>query len=148
MHLYWMNFLPLEWLIRATSGCTVVERKVKLTQWNGWTRLRNLSTMHSLDHPMRAWSAHATDIETLFMRTRGRWHYTVASLVSWQAIRCGRITVKQSIRELHQWLKSRMIWAVMIGWMRCLMLYGRSLKHNQRILLHRRCQSFLTCLKL
>jgi hypothetical protein len=33
-------------------------------------------------------------------------------------MRCGHITVRQSIRELHQWLKKRMIGAVTIGWMR------------------------------
>jgi hypothetical protein len=30
-----MNILPLEWLIRAVGGCTVVGRKVGLTQLNG-----------------------------------------------------------------------------------------------------------------
>jgi hypothetical protein len=63
-------------------------------------------------------------------------------------MRSGCITVRQPIRELHQWLKRRMIGAVKIGWMWCFMLYGRSLKQTLRILLHRRCKSFLTCLEL
>jgi hypothetical protein len=44
--------------------------------------------------------------------------------------------------------KDEMTGVVMIGWMRCLMLYGRSLKQTVRILLHLRCKSFLTCLEL
>jgi hypothetical protein len=60
---------------------------------------------------------------------------------------CGHITVRQSIRELHLWLKMRMIGVVTIGWMRCLMLYGWSLKQTVRILLHRRCKFFFDMLK-
>jgi hypothetical protein len=59
----------------------VVKRRVELTWENGWTRLQNLSTMYSLYQPIRVWSAHAADTETLFVRTRGRWHCTFASLV-------------------------------------------------------------------
>jgi hypothetical protein len=34
-----MNFLPLEWMIRAVGGCTVVERKVELTtEWMNKTQ--------------------------------------------------------------------------------------------------------------
>jgi hypothetical protein len=55
-------------------------------------------------------------------------------------------------KTVHQRVVSvaeeRMIGAVMKGWMRCLMLYGRSLKHILSILLHRRCTSFSTCLEL
>jgi hypothetical protein len=102
--------------MRAVGECTVFGRKVELTRGNGWTRLRNLSTMHSLYQPIRVWSAHAADVETLFVRIRGRWHCTFASLVSCQTMRYGHITVSQSIREQHQWLKRRMIGVVMIGW--------------------------------
>jgi hypothetical protein len=35
----------------------------------------------------------------------------------------------------------------MIGWMGCLMLYGRSLKQTLRILLHRRYKSFFDILR-
>jgi hypothetical protein len=63
---------------------------------------------------------------------------------------CGRITVRQFIRELHLWLKMRMIGVVMIGWTRCLMLDAIQLE------LETNCedpptpevQKFLTCLKL
>jgi hypothetical protein len=44
--------------------------------------------------------------------------------------------------------EEELIGAVMIGWMRCLMLYGRNLKQTIRIILHRRCKSFSTCLEL
>jgi hypothetical protein len=50
--------------------------------------------------------------------------------------------------RVHQWLKRRMIGAVIIGWMRCLMLYDQSLKQTTRILQHRRCKSFSICLEL
>jgi hypothetical protein len=71
----------------------------------------------------------------------------LCKLVSCQAMMCGRIVVRQSIRELYLWLKMRMIDVVMIGWTRCLMLYGQSLKQTVRILLHRRCKSFFDMLK-
>jgi hypothetical protein len=67
-----MNILPLEWLIRAVGGCTVVGRKVGLTQLNGRTRLRNLLIVHSLDDLMRVGSAHAANVEMLSVRIRGR----------------------------------------------------------------------------
>jgi hypothetical protein len=68
---------------------------------------------------MRVWSAHAVDVEMLSVWTRGRWQCTFANLVSCQAMMCGRITARQSIRELHLWLKMRMIRVVTIGWTRC-----------------------------
>jgi hypothetical protein len=40
------------------------------------------------------------------------------------------------------------IGGVMIGWMRCLLLYDRSLKQTLRILLRQRCKFFLTSLEL
>jgi hypothetical protein len=147
MHLYWIKFWPLEWL-RTVGGCMVVERKVELTRGNGWTRLRNLSTVHSLYQTIRVWKDHATDVEMLFVRTRGCWHNTFTSFFSCQAIRCGRITVSQSIKKLHQWRKRRMTGGVTIGWMSRLMLYDRSLKQTMRILLHRRCKHFSTSLEL
>jgi hypothetical protein len=110
----WIYMLPLEWLIRAVGGCMVVGRKVGLTQLNGWTRLMILLIVHSLDDSMRVWSAHAVDVEMLSVRTRGRWQCTFASLVSFQAMMCELITVRQSIRELHLWLKMRMIGVVTI----------------------------------
>jgi hypothetical protein len=44
----------------------VVGRKVELTRGNGWTRLRNLSIVHSLYQPIGVWSAHTTDAEILY----------------------------------------------------------------------------------
>jgi hypothetical protein len=62
-------FFTVEWLMRAVVGCTVVERKVKLTWGNGWTRLNNLSTVHSPFQPIGVWNAHAADAKMPFMRT-------------------------------------------------------------------------------
>jgi hypothetical protein len=55
--------------MRVVVGCTVVERKVKLTWGNGWTRLNNLSTVHSPFQPIGVWNAHAADAKMPFMRT-------------------------------------------------------------------------------